>query len=266
MGLPSSKLSSNILYHYTKSAENVVSILENGFYPKVVIESISILQPKKPNAYMGIPMVCFTDMPIQVSDEHREEYGQFVIGMKKEWAINWKICPIMYVIEGSKTYEAFNHLQYEMESIASKLDILEANKYRRMINATEAIWEFAGFLRTYSRDLYNNVKPFYDEREWRYIPPAIGNRCRVDGVEIGRHLNRLYIETTNIDAVYDNKKSEINDINEYVQRHYRPEFNIDNIEELCTFNKNDFAHLSEMIVESSLSQKEEYMAKMRLVN
>lgn len=38
-----SKISSNFLFHFTKSAEIIISILENGFYPRVAIEDISFM-------------------------------------------------------------------------------------------------------------------------------------------------------------------------------------------------------------------------------
>lgn len=30
-------------------------------------------------------MVCFTDTPIELADEHRKEYGPFGFGMKNGW-------------------------------------------------------------------------------------------------------------------------------------------------------------------------------------
>lgn len=71
---------------------------------------------------VGILMVCFTDIPIELAGEHRKEYGSFGLEMKKEWGIKNGINPIDYMIKDTEIYNAFNHLQWISQQNVLKLD------------------------------------------------------------------------------------------------------------------------------------------------
>ena len=60
-----SVISSNLLFHFTKIADILISILENGFWPMTANEDISFMMPNDEDVIVGIPMVCFTDIPIE---------------------------------------------------------------------------------------------------------------------------------------------------------------------------------------------------------
>lgn len=227
-------------------------------------------------------MVCFTDIPIELSEAHRNDYGSYGIGLKKEWGIKNKLNPINYVIKDSILCNNFNNIQRLTYDLINKLikDIsdvielkdlikddnskqmialqifssilinspnrtqiqeliydktiehflnvgtsenktkyfIETEKLRKMerskrleylenspefskllhqisddglnhiLNfelvplllplkeeiqryAQEIIMDYAGFLKLYSEDTKSDNKPYYDEREWRYLPP-----------------------------------------------------------------------------------------------
>ena len=90
-----SKVSSSLLYHFTDNIDVLISILKNGFWPMTAIEDISFMMPRYDKARVGIPMVCFTDIPIELADEHRKEYGSFGIGMKKGWGIKMDLIQLV---------------------------------------------------------------------------------------------------------------------------------------------------------------------------
>ena len=160
-----SEVSSEILYHFTKSPEVIKSILENGFYPRVSREDISVVLPGyegRPERFTGIPMICFTDIPLNLSEAHRKDYGHFGLGLNKKWAERNKLGPVFYMQKGSGSWEAFNHMQYVVVQELMKHGEINAETMSSII-------EFAGYIKPYSAE--GQEKPFYDEREWRYLPP-----------------------------------------------------------------------------------------------
>lgn len=86
-------VSANALYHFTKSLDILFSILENGFYPRASLEDFTFLFPQSKalealglTSSVAIPMVCFTDLPLDRMTRHREFYGQYSISMTKNGA------------------------------------------------------------------------------------------------------------------------------------------------------------------------------------
>ena len=60
--------SDSSIYHFTKNIESLISILDNGFYPHICEEDMSIVLPNYDKMTVGIPMVCFTDIPLVQSE------------------------------------------------------------------------------------------------------------------------------------------------------------------------------------------------------
>jgi len=212
----SSKISSNLLYHFTSTIDTLISILKIGFWPRTAIEDISFMLPNYKEARVGIPMVCFTDIPIELADEHRKEYGPYGLGMKKEWGIRNGLNPIGYMIKGSEIYNAYNHLQWIAQQNALKLDAGNKNG-PKTFEMLDAVMNYAGFLKEYNHDITLNSKPFYDEREWRYLPPF-----RNADAEIGGYCNRLMPE------IVDSKK-EKEDLDKYMKQKYMLKFALDDL-------------------------------------
>ena len=80
-------ISSNCLFHFTNSAENLLNILENEFNPRYCLENLKFLDfsPKMTDYFeIAIPMVCFCDIPLSKIKTHISIYGNYGIGMKKK--------------------------------------------------------------------------------------------------------------------------------------------------------------------------------------
>ena len=87
-------LSANTLFHFTKTHENILSILENEFYPNYSLEDWKPLSGK--THPIAIPMVSFCDIPLSQISNHTKHYGNYALGLKKEWGIKNKINPVLY--------------------------------------------------------------------------------------------------------------------------------------------------------------------------
>lgn len=87
-------ISSNTLFHFS-NWENLLSILENGFYPRFRTEKITFL--KNIPFDVAIPMVSFCDIPLSQIKNHVRRYGSYGIGLTKSWGIYNGMNPVLYL-------------------------------------------------------------------------------------------------------------------------------------------------------------------------
>lgn len=174
-----SELSSNCLFHFTKSLDNIKNILTKGFYPRACKEDYSFLftEVPKEEAYYRWGMVCFCDMPKNLQRRHRERYGDYGIALSKEWGISKGICPLMYIpleTNGIRTLEQLASQIKGLFSLSVKARdgcLMEEKTKEELIGCTEEILgnfiQFMGYWKLYEE---GGVR-YYDEREWRYLCP-----------------------------------------------------------------------------------------------
>lgn len=144
----------------------------NEFRPKYCLENVRSIFPNLQQfGESAVPMVCFCDLPLSATEKHLKFYGEYGIGMRKEWGIKKGINPIMYVCPESEVAKYFKTL---------------INKFLKDINSTkigdnqpifESTLELLGFIKPYKGKMYRRGKykrqNFYNEREWRYVPSLI---------------------------------------------------------------------------------------------
>lgn len=95
-----SNISSETLFHFTPKPEYLFQLLQNEFKPRYYPEIIHLEGMKTLNK--AIPMVCFCDIPLSQIKDHIDTYGNYGIGMTKEWAIKNKLNPVLYLEPSSK--------------------------------------------------------------------------------------------------------------------------------------------------------------------
>jgi hypothetical protein len=161
------KLSANTLFHFTNSLDNLENILTNEFRPHYSLEDWS---PIIGNRYqVAIPMVCFCDIPLAQIHSHTRYYGEYAIGLSKEWGKKNKIAPVLYTYKGSSTAEYLAEIKKHFITDIKKLrEVPVAYNYDKLIQ----------FTKPYEGELIKNGKShglvrFYDEREWRFVPKAL---------------------------------------------------------------------------------------------
>lgn len=200
-------ISANTLFHFTRTKDTLLSILETGFRPAYSVEFGPATNGRIVEC--EIPMVCFCDLPLSSLDKHinghkwehnnKEEkflgYGKHGLGMSKTWGTEQQLNPVTYATNRShyllKCLEANRRLlslyQYnneETEKIIAKYKIDKTTKdspnftdLERKILVDQSYIQSA--LEAYSIIL-NYVKPYedvrdgrryYDEREWRKVVP-----------------------------------------------------------------------------------------------
>ena len=83
------------LFHYTHRLDTIVRILECGcLYPNFCCEDLST---SCNNIEIGIPQICFCDIPISMAKNFIDNYGKYAIGFSKLWGIKNGCNPVQYV-------------------------------------------------------------------------------------------------------------------------------------------------------------------------
>lgn len=165
--LNKSHLSANTLFHYTDTIEKLLSILKNEFYPRYCLEEgLNIIYDDVYDMEIGIPMVCFCDIPLSQIQQHVQTYGRYAIGLSKKWGIRKKINPVMYSYQQAGTSDnIYNLWKIVLNQKGSERGVRTYDIAPLLFN-----------LKPYKGVLWKNGKKgnkeiiFYNEREWRFVP------------------------------------------------------------------------------------------------
>jgi len=178
-------LSSNTLFHFTSSADNLIDVLERGFLPRYCLENFSMfdfgisgielgISNKEYELELAVPMVCFCDIPLSKVKHHISFYGNYGIGLSKTWGISNGISPILYVDSNSETTKSIQDAILYLSEFPFKQDEELSNA------ALLRLYRLVRFIKPYSGKFWRknnyieNVR-FYDEREWRFVPDIAPN-------------------------------------------------------------------------------------------
>ena len=151
--------STNLIIHYTSSLAILMAILDEGFKIKYCNEELRLGIGSSNTAH---PMVSFCDIPLSNSQNHFNAYGEYGIGLTKEWASKNKINPVLYIDRHSLIAEIIHEL--------IKSNMQEARIHRIKSCAKN----YSGAMNKGNMPDSISEYRFYDEREWRFIP------CRED--------------------------------------------------------------------------------------
>lgn len=163
----SQNVSSSVLFHFSKSLDNIVDILTSGFYPHYCPEYLfgptyeADARNNIPPSHAA-PMVCFCDLPLSLIKKHLADYGQFGIGLEKQWGISNGVAPVFYTHDLAQTYIPLSQRFW-------------AAKDQNDSKAKQDLEMLMAYTKPFHGNAWRNGNsqldvPFYDEREWRYVP------------------------------------------------------------------------------------------------
>jgi Putative abortive phage resistance protein AbiGi, antitoxin len=156
-------LSSNCVIHLTASFEGLLSILKNNFFVKYCGEKFECGDL---SAGARVPMVSFCDIPLSEIKDHIEKYGEYGIGLSKEWAKRKGLNPVLYFEQSSLVAKGVGTLYSELTA-----DDAKAHSDK----VIDAALDLLRFTKNYEGVLTREGKSkhyrFSDEREWRFVPP-----------------------------------------------------------------------------------------------
>lgn len=178
---------SNTLTHWTgrnKTEESAFEIIEKIINTKKILLTFCPSYPRLPeNRQLKTMMICFTDIPLNLSKEQCEKFGKFGIGFSKEVMIKYGANPVLYTTrEMDEKVETFISLVGRLQNEEVDREWRDAtlnddfgDRYQFTSEQFDALAELAGFMQNYQ---YSENSIDYYQREWRInyqtLPKAIG--------------------------------------------------------------------------------------------
>lgn len=170
------------LFHYTRNQNIVINILREGLKFSYCREEFS------DDLCLGIPMICFCDIPVGASFEHSSKYGQYAIGLSKDKLLEkYKeaLGPVNYVTSLSSVKAAFqlrnadevnnNRTKSSITTINNKLSEEPTNNalmhFLQGIDYHQSFTQAISLMKPYQSIHDGNSQINYDECEWRIVLP-----------------------------------------------------------------------------------------------
>lgn len=223
-------VSANTLFHFT-SIKGLKGILASGgFYCQYSAEHFENILPSKSHyRFTYIPMTSFCDLTImQLSGDsvHRENFGEFGIGLTKDWGVRKGVSPVMYVHKESQQTKRLFRLIKAVKQFRKKtndaetIDVIE----QEMIDSFKFIKPYSGIWQKGKK--YRAKITYYNEREWRYSP--------------------LLKEHAVLSGVIKENKKEIKKINEELKKNI-VRFEVKDVKFILIKSKRDISVIAEAI-------------------
>ncbi len=155
---------SSTLFHFTKSSEILKLILANGFWPRYCLEDTRwVGQADAPT--IAFPMVCFCDIPLSRIEDHVKFYGQYGLGMTREWATANLLNPVFYIADNNPVCSELRSLNLHINKLKKGEDRKKAKDSARYLYAY--VKQSRGLVNVDGSPV---EKDFYLESEWRHVP------------------------------------------------------------------------------------------------
>ncbi|GAB3886069.1 abortive infection system antitoxin AbiGi family protein [Spirosoma agri] len=193
-------LSANTLFHFTDKLKWLINIFDKGFIPRLSKEFYdgNGVFDKDEHGSL-VPMVCFCDLPVSQLRNHINTYGQYGIGLEKDWGIQEGLNPVFYITKDSEFVNDYNRIAKGLDDIliplinhsnnqelrnsiirlsqqidiGAKIDLSEIA--HKIFTKSLAFGTMQKFYKPYYGKfikvdkVYENYC-YYDEREWRFTP------------------------------------------------------------------------------------------------
>jgi hypothetical protein len=234
-------ISTNSIIHYTKNIKSLKLILESGFKIKYCCEKIE--SSESGYLHTAFPIVSFCDIPLSQVKEHIKSYGNYGIGLRKEWAKSKKLSPVLYF---DKDFELMNFIRKEFSILVGKLAKKEItiSDLKLLVKILAYSKNYEGDLQR-KRQLIKNFR-FYNEREWRFVPneTILGSaKSFIAAKDYERDKNkyndtldhiRLNFETKDISYIIVKKESDIKNITQTIRNLFSNKCSMQEMEILLT--------------------------------
>jgi Putative abortive phage resistance protein AbiGi, antitoxin len=213
---------SRTLFHFTKSLDTLKLILSEGFWPRYCAEDTR-WHGQIDAQSVAFPMVCFCDIPLSRISDHVNFYGQYGLGMTREWATVNGLNPILYLAGENSVMAALRKLNAHASTLAEK-DRDPAKKTTRYVYShTKPV---SGVMIVDGAPV---EKDFYLESEWRYVPQhdeikaylrhttfTDTDRLKVENEKTSKHC-RLKFTPKDIKYIFVRSDADIPEIINFIQ-------------------------------------------------
>ena len=242
-------VSSNTLFHFTSERKYLLSILQNNFQSRYCFEILSgaMAKTKLPDWWnRAIPMTCFCDLTLSNTSKHLETYGNYGIGLTKEWGQRNGITPVLYVHEDSPLIECVKVSVAALEqSLIRSMNGNDDDVLNRIADGLKSLIDFTKpYVGNFKRrgKIVKDVR-FYDEREWRYVPQnaPVLTETDIKNATLLKNVTDEVWKTSTLEFSPDDvkyiiveKDSEILDMYKEIKNIKSPKYSDDEIKKLQT--------------------------------
>lgn len=178
-------ISSKSLFHFTGGLKPLKNIIKTHSL------WVSYCTEYYWNGYkFALPMACFCDIPLSQIGDHMSKYGSFGIGIKASWPESKKLSSVIYTRSNSELTHQVNHwleVLYEKDGNVPLSDgelylLSHVKKYKgRFVPKAKTKEKDKKEKEDEDKDKNSQMKMFYQEREWRYVPPNLKvNQIKVE--------------------------------------------------------------------------------------
>ncbi|CAK6472698.1 hypothetical protein BFRIG_01891 [Peribacillus frigoritolerans] len=229
--------SANVLFKFMGQLDYLKEIIKNkAIIPRYYEEKIDYLNIEDLDK-VAFPMSCFCDIHLNKLVSHMSNYGQYGIGLSKQWGIRQGIQPIHYINQHSELRKDFSKVFANALETTSKGEFTLYNNY--LLHDLFFMKPLDGQM---FRDNRYETRNFHDEKEWRFIP-------NFNGIE------------TDLPMVIDQEQMNYKSYNAYSQGiRKRPElwlnFSYDAIKHIIVSDQNDREELIDYIIEHQIGEND----------
>lgn len=148
-------LSSNILWHQTNHASLKNIIKSRSLKCSYSLEEVDEILGQK----VAFPMISMCDLPISELTEYQGKYGDYAIGLSREWGVKNRFTPIWY-------YEPKSRVPHLLKKMLGEAVNTDSDSILSLLGVISFLKKMEGPL---PKHYYSKYR-FYDEREVRYVP------------------------------------------------------------------------------------------------
>lgn len=164
-------VSSQSLFHFTRSLEVVERILSEGFKAAYCREE-HVLNGVETLCH--VPMISFCEIPLSQVKEHIFKYGRYGIGLSREWARSNRLNPVIYLQHNSfLTEDIQKATHFFIAQCRGSIETVSEEHFSALKSLAQLLAytkNYEGTLRRKSEAIENYR--FSDEREWRFVPSS----------------------------------------------------------------------------------------------
>lgn len=227
-----SKITSDYLFHFTRERRHLVNIMDNYFMPFYCMERLNYIDLYDDGTFdeHAYPLVSFCDIPGELQEKHKFDYGYYGLGLSKSWGVKNNLSPVVYTHKDSIISANLRHLfQFLSRKWDEKTDeVLSFSNDISFLKMQYKAYEGNKYLKE-TCEFEEDITRFYDEREWRYLP------LNCNGL-------RLWLERSEFE---DEEKRKA--YNEKIQACNKLEFKISDIEYLILTDDSEIKPFLEEI-------------------
>lgn len=181
------KFASDILMHFLDRAHKDEPDHQFEIFKRILVDgfrfsAVDFCLGSTPGVYqhkVSVPVVCFTDIPLSLTQAHVDRYGGFGIGVRKRTVKRWGGNPVGYLVDGAACGPDDGRGQFasfirdRINDVIAARDSAASPEVKAMLEKWSWMFtmfkEMADMGEAADTELSDSQDRYYFEREWRVL-------------------------------------------------------------------------------------------------